>query len=162
MLRLRTACLGLAFAFIGVNSLHADDAGRLAQAKEIIVLAHTTDNMRKLFPTFLSQMKPMLMRQGADEKTAVEFSKRFAERLDKDLDKFVDLAAQVYAREFSEEDLANLIAFYKSPTGQKMVEKQPVIAQFMATVGMRWGQQVGSEVMGEYLKERAGNKSATP
>jgi hypothetical protein len=145
---------------VGVPA-RADEQSRLAQARQLIVIAHTTDNMRKLFPIFLAQMKPLLIRQGADPKTAEEFTARFSARLDSELDKFVDLAAQVYAREFTEDDLANIMAFYKTPTGEKLISKQPIIAQFMTTVGMQWGQQVGREVMEDYQKEKA-NKSAQP
>jgi hypothetical protein len=73
----------------------------------------------------------------------------------------VDLTAQIYAKEFSEEDLTNLLAFYKSPTGQNLIAKQPVIVQGMMTASMQWGQMLAREVLQEYQSDKA-NKPQQP
>ena len=138
----------------------ADDASRLKLAHEVVEVAHAGDHMKALMPTFLGQMKGMLKAQGTvDDKEAETFLARFQTRFDDGIPAFVNLVAEVYAREFSEDDLRNLLAFYRTPAGQHMLDKQVPIAQGMAQVGARWGQSVAADVVAELKKEH--DKSAS-
>ncbi len=148
------AILAGALGFAAVAA-RADDQSRLQVARDVVKTAHMADTMRVLFPTLLNQMRPMLVQQGASNATVDELFKRFGQRLDREIDNFNDLSAQVYAREFSEDDLANLLKFYQSPTGQRLIGKQPVIAQAMAGVGADWGRNMAEQVIEEFRKERA-------
>lgn len=149
-----SALLGVALGLAG-GTARADDQSRLQVARDIVKAAHMADTMRQLFPTLLNQMRPMLVQQGASNATIDELFKRFGQRLDREIDNFNDLSAQVYAREFSEDDLANLLHFYQTPTGQRLIGKQPEIAQAMARVGADWGRGMAQEVIEEFRKEQA-------
>jgi len=139
-----------------VHGARADDATRLRLAREVVDVAHVSDNMRKIMPTMLAQLKPMIMQQGqADSATVDDFVKRVSTRFDKSIDQFTDLAAGIYAKEFSEDDLTNLLAFYKTPTGHDLVAKQSEIAQAMFVAGKEWGQAVAQQVIEEFKKEKA-------
>jgi uncharacterized protein len=111
MRMVKAAFLGLAFASSLAIAAHADDESRLALARDLVKETHANDNARLLMPAIANQMKPMLARQGLDQKLIDDFTSRLLAKLNGDLDKFGDLAAQVYAKEFSEQDLANLLAF---------------------------------------------------
>jgi uncharacterized protein len=157
----KAAFLGLAFLSSAVIAARADDQSRLALARDIVSETHATDNARRLMPTILNQMKPMLAKQGADPKIIDDLLSRLLTKIDGEVAKFVDLTAQIYAKEFSEEDLTNLLAFYKSPTGQNLIAKQPVIVQGMMTASMQWGQMLAREVLQEYQSDKA-NKPQQP
>ncbi len=47
------------------------------------------------------------------------------------------LVAQVYVREFTEDDLSAILAFYCSPAGQHLVGKQTEISKAMFGVGQQ-------------------------
>ncbi len=117
---------------VGVPLAHADDASHLALAKEVITITHTVDNMHKTLPTMLMQIRPVLQQRGMDATTVNALMERMGQKLDQSLDNFANAAAQAYAKELSEDDLKALIAFYKTPAGQDVVAKQPVIAQSLA------------------------------
>ncbi|MDQ0471198.1 DUF2059 domain-containing protein [Labrys wisconsinensis] len=151
---LGTALLSLILAG-GGGAARADEQSRLALAREAVQASHATDNMRRVFPTILAQLKPLLLKQGGTEKSIDDFNTRILAKMDPQLDKLTDLAAQIYAREFSDEDLQNLVAFYHSPSGQHLIAKQPEIAQFMTTVGAQWGREMAQSVMDDYRKEQA-------
>jgi hypothetical protein len=51
----------------------------------------------------------------------------------------------MYAREFTEAELKQLTAFYKTPLGMKLNEKQPLLMQ----TGMNIGQQAVAAHQGE-------------
>lgn len=154
MRRITATLLAAALAVAAIPAARADDASRLKTARAVVEVAHAGEHMKALMPTFLGQMKGMLKAQGnVDDKQAQVFLDRFQARFAEGIPAFVDLVAEVYAREFSEEDLVNLLAFYRTPTGQHLLDKQVPIAQALAQVGARWGQSVAGDVVAEIKKE---------
>lgn len=56
----------------------------------------------------------LLQQSGNNAKLVDQFMARVEQRFVQNLGSFTDLAAQVYAREFAEDDLNALATFYKS------------------------------------------------
>ena len=133
----------------------ADDANRLRAAREMVRLSGSVETMRKSFPAILEQIRPVLAKQGANQKTIDELMVRFSARLETEVGSYADQLASVYARELSEEDLKNLAEFYKSPTGQRWSAKQPAIISEVKTIGTGLGEQIAREVLTQYVKEKA-------
>ena len=50
--------------------------------------------------------------------------------------------AQVYANEFSEQELKDLVTFYKTPLGQKLLTSEPRAIQFSMSYMNQWAQAV--------------------
>ena len=46
----------------------------------------------------------------------------------------------LYAKHFTHEDVIALLAFYRSPVGQKTIEAMPLLLQEGAVIGQRWMQ----------------------
>ena len=65
----------------------------------------------------------------------------------------IDQIAVLYTEKLAIEDITGLIAFYKTPVGQKFVGIQPELAQQSMILGQRWGQKLGAEVDVELRKE---------
>jgi uncharacterized protein len=51
----------------------------------------------------------------------------------------VDLLVPFYKKHYTEEELKQMIEFYKSPLGQKIVEKLALISQDSYIIGVEWG-----------------------
>ena len=51
--------------------------------------------------------------------------------------KMVDQMATLYAKNFSEAELRSIIAFYKSPTGQALLQKMPALMQQLSPLIMQ-------------------------
>lgn len=71
-------------------------------------------------------------------------------------DKLKDEYIQLYADTFTEEELQGIIDFSKSPLGQKMAEKSPILMQRSMEIGRQHAQQVMPQVqkaIQEYIKE---------
>ena len=58
----------------------------------------------------------------------------------------VDGAAAIYARNFTVEELRDIEAFYRQPTGQKMLEKMPVVSQQALAVGQEIGRKAAEDL----------------
>ena len=108
----------------------------------------------------MQQFRPMLLQQaGGNAKLVDGFLQDVQGHFETQEGSFIDLVAQIYAREFSEEDLNGLLVFYRSPPGQHLLDKQLVIAQGMAQVGQQWGQTLAKQVLDDFKAHHAPGKS---
>lgn len=65
----------------------------------------------------------------------------------------IDLLVPIYAKHYTDEEIAALLKFYKSPIGQKVIEKMPLITQDSYQAGTQWGKAIGEKVISR-LKEK--------
>jgi hypothetical protein len=61
--------------------------------------------------------------------------------------------AVAYAGEFSEQELKDLVTFYKSPLGQKLLAAEPKAIENSMTYMNQWGQSFAGAVNGEFRAE---------
>ena len=87
------------------------------------------------------QTNPDLAPQLRDTALALrpEFEKRQSE--------IVDILATAYAQNFTEDELKQALAFYKSAVGQKLVKDRPRIVQQAVQNIQQWGARVNTEAM---------------
>lgn len=64
----------------------------------------------------------------------------------------IEIIIPIYNRHFSQEDIEGLIAFYKTPLGQKLVKEQPIIMQESMRAGEIWGEEFAQRIM-DKMKE---------
>ena len=58
--------------------------------------------------------------------------------------------AKIYREEFTEAELDEILAFYDTPVGKKMVETTPKVMEKAMTVGQQWGMELQS-IMAKYM-----------
>jgi hypothetical protein len=61
--------------------------------------------------------------------------------------------AKIYANEFTEQDLKDLVAFYKSPLGQKLLATEPRAIQFSMSYMNQWAQVFAQTVNDQFRAE---------
>jgi hypothetical protein len=66
---------------------------------------------------------------------------------------FIELIVPVYAKHFSDDEVKELIKFYKSPIGQKLIREQPMMVRELMVAGQQWGAQLGPRIA-KRLKEK--------
>lgn len=52
----------------------------------------------------------------------------------------------IYQNKFTADEIIELTEFYKSDTGQLLLDKMPIVQAEAANAGMIWGQQLGMKV----------------
>ena len=70
----------------------------------------------------------------------------------------MELMIPVYDAHFSAADIGELIKFYESPIGRKLVKEQPLMVSESMKAGQKWGFELGMKVAQE-LKEQGYIKS---
>jgi len=80
-----------------------------------------------------------------------KFWKEF--RAEVDADQLTNLAVPIYAKYFNHDDIKQLIKFYKSPIGKKLVKYQPQVMAETTEVAQKWGEDLGRKIAEKLEKE---------
>ena len=105
-------------------------------------------------PNLVEQTKNALMQSNLNyqkdlNEVAVIVAKNLAGR-EKEIG---DGMAQVYANEFTEQELKDLVTFYKSPLGQKLLASEPRAIQFSMSYMNQWAQHFAEVINGQFRAE---------
>jgi hypothetical protein len=95
----------------------------------------------------LLQTNPQLARDLNDVST--QLRTEFAPRRDE----LLGQAAKLYAERFSEQELKDMLAFYKSPLGKKMTSVEPQVLDETFNYIQQWGQRASEDVMNRFRAE---------
>ena len=126
----------------------------IAAAKEILAMKNATAMYANAVPNLVEQTKNVLMQSNLNyqkdlNEVAVIVAKNLAGR-EKEIG---DGMAQVYANEFTEQELKDLVTFYKSPLGQKLLASEPRAIQFSMAYMNQWSQQFAETINGQFRAE---------
>lgn len=159
----------LAAVVLAVSPLNAQSpsgtpapAENLAAARELVQVMRATDQFKALLPTIFEGLKPAFV-QGRPE-MAKEYDAIMPIIINgasQRLNAFGDMLANIYAQNFSVDELHDLTAFYHSPTGQKLIARQPTIARASMVAGQQFGQMLVADLkeqITEELRKREQNK----
>lgn len=126
----------------------------LAAARELVTTARLADAFRAVMPSMMRTLKPLIAQNRPDvERDYETLLPVILKGMDERLDQMLDSVAMIYARNFTAAELNEIVAFYRSPTGQKFVAKQASIMQESMVMGQRWGQAVAAELKDRMVEE---------
>jgi uncharacterized protein len=151
----RAAVCALALVAL-VLPAHAQQpsANAIALAKEIIVAKGAATMYDPVVANLIERTKGaflqtniMLSQELNDvaAKLRTELAPRSAE--------LVNDAARLYAARFTEQELRNTLAFYKSPLGQKVIAEEPAILNQSMSNVETWAGKFAEEVMIKFRAE---------
>ena len=126
----------------------------LAAAREILAMKNAGAMYANAVPNLVEQTKNSLIQTNLNYQkdlgeVAVVVAKSLAGR-EKEIG---DGMAQIYANEFSEQELKDLVTFYKSPLGVKLLASEPRAIQFSMSYMNQWAQQFAATVDASFRAE---------
>src|ERR1700693_119759 len=126
----------------------------IAAAKEILAMKNANAMYAQAVPSVVEQAKTNLLQNNLNyQKDLNEVAVIVAQKLAGREKEIGDGMANVYASAFTEQELKDLVTFYKSPLGQKLLTAEPqAIQQSMAFMN-QWAQQFAETVNGEFRAE---------
>jgi uncharacterized protein len=152
------ACLAASPLRAQAPSTTPPSADNLAAARELVTTMKATDQFKLLLPNIFQALKPAIVQNRPDAaKDYDAIIPIVTAGAMKRLDDFADMLAGIYARNFTLDELHDLIAFYKTPTGQKLIAQQPVIARESMVAGQKFGQELVMDLrqqISDELKKR--------
>ena len=156
-MRLMIAVLAfVATLFAGPASAQAPQPSpqAMASARELVIASHAADRIKQFMPLVMQQLKPAVVQGRPDaEKVYDVIVPILLEGFNGRLQEFTDLIAGIYARNFSIAELNDVAAFYRTPTGQKLLEKLPAVMQDSVTVGQQFAQSLTVDMQQRIVEE---------
>ena len=126
----------------------------LAAAKEILAMKNASAMYANAVPNLVQQTKNVLLQSNLNyqkdlNEVAIIVAKTLAGR-EKEIGEGM---AQVYANEFTEQELKDLLTFYKSPLGQKLLVSEPRAIQFSMSYMNQWATIFADTVNNQFRAE---------
>jgi hypothetical protein len=158
----RAACLAMVAIALGVSSpaAHAQQpsAAALSTAKEIVIITGATTLFNPTIAGVVGQAKILFLQQNPGlAKDLNEISDKLLKDLAPRFDELVNEVIRIYASHYTEQELKDLLAFYKSPVGKKQITEQTKIVDASLKYAQNWANALSDEVfakMREELKKR--------
>ena len=129
-------------------------ASQLAAARDVVESSGMARSFEPMVPQLMQQIVPLLTR------TRPELTKDLSTVLDqlrpefiKDGDEMTDIAAHIYARRMSEDELKQTAAFFNSAVGKKYVAVQPEMLDELVVAMQSWTQKLSTVMMTRVRQE---------
>jgi uncharacterized protein len=136
------------------NAAHQPSPAAVLLAKQILETKHVEDVFKPLIRGVVIKTRDVFMQTnfmwGKDlNEIAANLEKEYSVRTKELLDR----AARIYATHFSEPELKQLLSFYQSPLGQKVIDEEPkALDESMAMAGT-WADDFSQDVINKMRAE---------
>jgi hypothetical protein len=126
----------------------------IAAAKEILAMKKASQMYTLAVPNIVAQTKAVLLQNNLNyQKDLNEVAVVVAQNLAGREKEIGEGMAKIYATEFTEQELKDLVTFYKTPLGQKLLTSEPkAIEQSMAYMN-QWAQSFAEIVNAQFRAE---------
>jgi hypothetical protein len=126
----------------------------IAAAKELLILKNAHGIYASAVPNIVQRTKDSLLRNNLNyQKDLNEVAVVVAKNLAGRESEIGEQMAKIYASDFTEQELKDLVTFYKSTLGQKLLAEEPkTIAASMAYMN-QWAQAFSEQVAEQFRAE---------
>src|SRR5471032_1063650 len=156
--------LGLALAGAPVQAQQAPPASpptlkpaspaAIAAAKELLAMKGANGVYANIIPNVVQRSKDALIQNNLNyQKDITEVAIIVVKTLAGREQEITENWAKIYANEFTEQDLKDLVAFYKSPLGQKLLATEPKAITFSMSYMNQWAQVFAQTVNDQFRAE---------
>jgi hypothetical protein len=137
-------CLAFSSALLFLLSQPArcDEASKTAKVEEFMTVANIEQNLKQALDLAMNQMKNSMLGKTSGVDLPPDRAKKMEEMQDKlsqlmresmSWDKLKADFIKIYSDAYTEQQIDDMLAFYRSPTGRAMIAKMPqLMAQSMA------------------------------
>jgi hypothetical protein len=126
----------------------------VAAAKEILAMKNVSSMYQGAVPGMIQRVKDTLMQSNLNyQKDLNEVSLVLAQKLAGRENEIGDQMAKIYASDFTEQELKDLVTFYKTPLGQKLLLQEPKSIQSSMSYMNEWAQTFSEEINGQFRAE---------
>jgi uncharacterized protein len=129
-------------------------AAAMAAAREVLQLKAANAMYAGAVPGLVEKTKNVLLQNNLNyqkdlNEVAVVVAQKFAGR-EKEIGEGM---AAIYTQSFSEQELKDLVVFYKSPLGQKLLTAEPGAVNVSLAYMQQWASQCAEIINGEFRAE---------
>jgi uncharacterized protein len=131
------------------------DPAKEKDIRELLELTGAKDRMTQVMTEMEKSIKPMMQTAlppgDYRDKLIDAFFDKFHSKMN--LAELLNLSVPIYDKHFTHAEIKGLLAFYKTPLGQKSINELPQLMGEMMNAGQKWGEDLGRTSMFEVLAE---------
>ncbi len=152
--RVALAVLMFAAVTTGARAQQQPSAAAIATAKEMLELKGSLIMFEPLVPGVIETAKNVFMQQSPNlQKDLNEVAATLRTQMAPRLNELKDEIARLYAQRFTEQELKDLLAFFKTPLGKKVLVEEPRFVEDSLSGAQDWGNRLSDEVMSKIRAE---------
>jgi hypothetical protein len=126
----------------------------IAAAKELLTMKGADGIYAAAVPNLVQRAKDQLLANNLNyQKDLNEIAATIAQTLAGREKEIGEQMAKIYASDFTEQELKDLVAFYKTPVGQKLLAQEPKSVQASMSYMQQWAQTFSDKVLGDFRAE---------
>lgn len=126
----------------------------MATARELLQVKGATSMFDPLIPGIIENTKNMILPTNPSLfKDINEVAAKLRSELAPKRNEVVDQIARLYALKFTEAEMKEVIAFYKSPVGRKFVAEEPPVIDQGLQSAEEWSKRMADEIMNKFRAE---------
>jgi hypothetical protein len=149
--------LGLSFSAAQAQApapLKPGSPAAIAAAKEILALKNVSAMYASAVPNIVQRTKDTLIQNNLNyQKDLNEVAVVVAQAMAGREKEIGEQMAKIYASDFTEQELKDLVTFYKTPVGQKLLTTEPKSIAASMQYMNQWAQTFSEEVNGQFRAE---------
>ena len=154
LVRLAFAAAFASSAFVGTAAAQEPSAASVAMAREMLVLKGGNVIFERIVPGVIESAKNGLIPTNPSvSKQIGEVATLLHKELDPKKVELVTEISRVYASRFSEAELKELLAFYKTPLGRKVIQEEPNALDLSMQRAQSWADQFSETVLSRFRAE---------
>ena len=144
----------LALLHCGPAAAQSASPDQMTAARELVAAMRATDQFKAIFPVLMQQLKPGIVQGRPEvERDYDTMIPAMLEIFNARSGEIVESMAAIYARNFTVDEMQQVISFYRTPIDQKLLDKLPVIFQESVAAGNKFGQAVATELRNRLIEE---------
>jgi len=126
----------------------------LALAREILTLRSALTVLTPVVSGVVEQARGVFEQQNPMlGKDLRDVSTKLRKDLEPRRDEIMNVFVKAYAQRFTEQELKELLAFYKTPVGKKVVAEEPLAMEDGFKAAQTWADELSGTVMNMYRAE---------
>jgi hypothetical protein len=122
-------------------------AAHLALGREIVQVSGMARSFDPMIPALVEQMKQALVTRPELTKDLNEVLDGMKPEMDQQRQLMLNTAARIYATTLTEQELKDILTFFKSPAGVRYVATQPAVLDDLVREMQGWSQNVAEYLM---------------
>jgi len=129
-------------------------AGAVAAAKELVELKGGSQMFDPVINSIVEQTKGALLQTNPQlSKDLNDVGNQLRTEFAPRRNEILDAAAKAYAGRFTEQELKEVVTFYKSSAGKKMLQQEPLVLDETFAFVQQWQGRIGEDVMNRFRAE---------
>ena len=125
----------------------APSASHLAAAREVAVSSGITRSLDVIAPQLYERIREQNITRPELAKDINEVLQAILPEMELQKQRAVNTIAGIYARHMTEAELKDVLTFFRSPSGKKYVDMQPVVLDDLVREMQEWSQELAEYVM---------------